>query len=84
MLTKHFARDNNIVRHCKTVKILFLPDVLSCSGHIRINRAATMGKQKGAAPPKQKFRPPKMPTQTPLSLAAFSRGWLFFWKPTEN
>ena len=89
MLTKHFAQDNRIVRHCKTVEILFLPDILSCSAHIRIKRAATTGAERGRRPPKQNFRPLKcpacpVPTQTPLSLAAVLRCWLFFLRSTEN
>ena len=45
---------------------------------IRINRAATTkgGGEKGRHPPKQKFRPPKMPSmpnQTPLPLTAVSK-----------
>ena len=50
--------------------------------HEGMGRAATRGVgAKGAVPPKQKFRFPKllsMPTQTPFSLAAVSRWWIFF------
>ena len=34
---RYFASDNDIVRHYKTMEILLLTDILSCSGHIRIN-----------------------------------------------
>ena len=29
---------NNVVRHCKTVEILFPSDILSCLGHTPINQ----------------------------------------------
>ena len=47
----------------------------------------TPGPQLGEKKPKQKYCPlklPSMPTQTSLSLAAVSRWWLVFLKPTEN
>ena len=38
------------------------------------------GRQKGAVPPEQKFRPPKLP----FSLWQFQDGGFFLWKPTKN
>ena len=45
------------------------------------------GGAKGGGAPLNKTPPPKLPsipTQTFVTLAAVSRWWLFFWKPTET
>ena len=71
-----------IVRHCKTVEILFLPDILSVSGHIRINRAATMGKggKRGRRPLNKNYSPLKCPACPPklsFPLRQFQDGGFF-------
>ena len=82
MLTKHFALDNDIVRHCKTVEILFLPDILSCSGHFVSTGPQLRGwGEKGGGGPLNKnsapLKCPACPPKLPFSLRQFQDGVFF-------